>query len=66
MSNEKISIDKVKEILEKYISYEERDLDFLLKGKFTNVKADDKMLIKRHLKSRIELLRNLEYDIIGE
>ena len=54
------------EVLNRYIDIEKRAYTRLINGEMKLVKPTDPMLIKSHIKSRIELLENLKEEIIGE
>ena len=61
-----MSTEHTREVLDKYLDLEKRSYDRLINGEMKGVKAEDPMLIKTHLKSRIELLEELKEEIIGE
>ena len=55
----------VEDTLNNYLKIEKNALNRLMNGEMKGVRPEDPMFIKRHIESRIELIKELKEEIIG-
>ena len=53
------------DVLNNYLEIETNAYNRLMNGEMTGVRPEDPMFIKRHIESRIELIKELKEEIIG-